>query len=161
MKTQYIWILFSLAQPISAQLDPSDELFAALKTLDSIIFEIGYNQVDTSAISPLLMDNVEMYHDQAGMITDKKVFLMAMQSLGALDYRAKRALVPGSLQVFPLYDRGELYGAIQRGEHEFFAIHQEDEPPVLTSTAKFTTLWILEDGIWKMKRVLSFDHQSP
>ena len=78
----------------------------------------------------------------------------------ALSYDARRELVDESLEVFPLRDNGVLYGAIQRGIHRFFAT-EEGEPERETSVARFTHLWLLVDGEWKLKRVLSFDHRSP
>jgi hypothetical protein len=73
-------------------------------------------------------------------------------------YKARRELIKGSLQVFPLYDNGVLYGAIQTGEHQFFEKNL-DQPEKIGSLAKFTHLWILENNVWKLKRILSYDHK--
>ncbi len=35
------------------------------------------------------------------------------------------------------------------------------KPEYLTSTAKFTLIWLLENGKWKLSRCLSYDHQKP
>ena len=37
----------------------------------------------------------------------------------------------------------------------------EGEDTRKTNTARFTHLWIIENGAWKLKRVLSYDHQIP
>ncbi|MDH6250555.1 hypothetical protein M2347_000282 [Chryseobacterium sp. H1D6B] len=47
---------------------------------------------------------------------------------------------------------------IQEGNHEFFRLNKGKWNK--TGRAKFTHLWILEDGKWKLKRVLSYDHKS-
>ncbi|MEQ8523163.1 hypothetical protein [Gracilimonas sp.] len=57
-------------------------------------------------------------------------------------------------------DNGELYGAIQRGEHEFYILEPGKEM-YKTGFARFTHLWLLEDGEWILKRVLSYDHKDP
>ena len=50
-----------------------------------------------------------------------------------------------------------VYGAILSGEHVFY-VRQKGKPEVLDGRAKFTHLWLLKDGVWKMSRVLSYDH---
>ncbi len=66
------------------------------------------------------------------------------------------------MEVFPLYkDNSQvLYGAIQNGVHDFDQQY-EGEVARKTNTARFTHLWIIENGDWKLKRVLSYDHQIP
>jgi hypothetical protein len=62
-----------------------------------------------------------------------------------------RTIVPGSLRVYPIAG----YGAMQAGVHRF------DEAGAVTSTlAQFISLWNLQDGEWRLARVLSFDHRS-
>ena len=137
------------------------ELEALLRTNDSLLFDRGYNNCDSIAIRKLTSDDFEFYHDQGGFNNSKESFLESMKALCRLSYKPRRELVKGSLQAFPLYQNGKLYGAIQTGEHRFYAL-EEGKPEYLTSTAKFTTIWMKEDdGVFRMKRVLSYDHQSP
>ena len=69
---------------------------------------------------------------------------------------SRRELVDSSLDVFPLYNNGQLYGALQNGVHKFYETTNGKE--VAGSIAKFSHLWILEDGTWHLKRVISYDH---
>jgi len=59
-----------------------------------------------------------------------------------------------------LDNNGQTYGALQSGEHDFY-IQEPDKALIKTSIAKFSHLWVLVNGEWKLKRVLSFDHQEP
>jgi len=59
-------------------------------------------------------------------------------------------LVPGSLEVYPI--KG--YGAVEIGIHRF--THPND--PTSLGEAKFIHLWQLKDGVWRVTRVISFDH---
>src|SRR5262249_421878 len=42
-----------------------------------------------------------------------------------------------------------------------FYAQEKGRPEYLTSTAKFTHVWLLENGKWKLSRALSYDHQEP
>lgn len=137
-----------------------NEIYAILKTQDSMLFNAVFETYDTNAINALISDDFEFYHDQGGIMDTKAGFVLSISNIHQLSYKPTRKLREGSLQVYPLYDNGLLYGAIQSGEHEFYAI-EGDKPPYLTSTAKFTHLWILEDVEWRLKRVLSYDHKTP
>ena len=64
------------------------------------------------------------------------------------------------MKIYPLFNQGELYGAVQHGEHRFYAIEDDDEKH-LTSTAIFMHTWLLEDGHWVLRSAISYDHQSP
>jgi len=145
-----------------AQIDKDSELFRTLKTNDSLLFEVGFNTCDLSQFETLMADDLEFYHDKSGVLNSVSQFLEVMKT-GLCNpsntYKARRELINGSLKVFPLYDNGVLYGAIQTGEHQFFEKNL-DQPEKTGSIAKFTHLWVLENKVWKLKRILSYDHKT-
>ena len=72
-------------------------------------------------------------------------------------WKSRRELIPGSLKVYPM----NKYGAILTGEHRFFETDLTTGKEYERSTAKFTHLFQEVNGVWKIKRVLSYDHQMP
>lgn len=139
----------------------NSELYDLLKRKDSLMFELSYNQLDTSILEELATEDIEFYHDQGGATYTKLEFINGMKSLGKLTYKARRELVKGSTEVFPMYKNGELYAAILKGEHKFYAKEFIDKPEYFTSRAKYTILWVIQNDEWKMSRIYSYDHQSP
>jgi len=140
---------------------PADVDFAReLAAMDSLLFERGYNNCDLGMLDRLLAEDVEMYHDQAGPMRSKRDFIDAVRQniCGREDARPLRKLVPGSLVHYPLFENGVLYGGVQQGRHAFF-IRESSGRTYATSKARFIHLWLLEDGKWKLARVMSFDHQ--
>ena len=71
--------------------------------------------------------------------------------------KSTRELVEGSLEVFLLKNNGNIYGALQNGIHKFYETTNDNK--VAGSTAKFSHLWLIENGKWVLKRVFSYDHQ--
>ena len=138
----------------------SQKLFDELKEMDSLIFKIGFNNCDTIQLRNLLSDDLEFYHDQNGLLESKDMLIQNIPNLCKMKYKAIRELVESSLKVFPLFSNGEMYGAIQTGEHEFYG-EESDKPSYLTSTARFTHVWVIEGQKWKLKRILSYDHLMP
>lgn len=141
-----------------AQEKHDSELFKTLRSRDSLLFDVGFNKCNIPQFEALVSDDFEFYHDQGGITRGKPDFIKSIRTgICALSYKPRRELVEGSLEVYPMYDNGVLYGAIQMGEHRFYAI-EKDKPEYLTSTARFVHLWKLEKGEWKLARALSFDH---
>ena len=161
MKPFFVALLLCLI-PVSvfSQSDHSTDLFKILRANDSLLFTVGFNTVDTSVFEKLLSDNFEFYHDEAGIISSKESFITTIRALAKLPYKPRRALVEGSLEVYPLTKKGKLYGAVQNGQHQFFAT-EPGKPEYITSIATFSHLWLLENGKWKLSRVLSYDHHEP
>lgn len=152
-------IIFFLSTIIlSAQESENSQLFLQLKTNDSLIFEAGFNNCDLKALATMLTDDLEFYHDKGG-IQNKDQFLQAMQEniCSSPDRKPIRKLVPNSLLVYPLYDNGDLYGAIQEGAHEFY-IREPGKQLYKTGSALFSILWIRKDDLWLAKRVYSYHH---
>lgn len=137
-------------------------LFQKLMKADSLLFHEGFNRCNFTALEDLISEDLEFYHDQGGVTTTKKDFLNNIKKNICSGLRKKpiRKLKSNTYRVFPLYSGGKLYGAIQKGEHDFF-IKEPGKELVATSTASFTHLWLLREDNWILKRVLSYDHKDP
>lgn len=160
--TKQFWIIFHIlflsTGNLNAQIDKNSTLFIELKKQDSLFFERGFNNCDVAYLEKSVDENLKFYHDNGGF-QDKKLFLeITKQNIcGNPNQKPIRKVVENSLEVFPLYNNGELYGAIQTGEHRFY-IREKDKQDVLGGQAKFTTVWTKKDGNWMMSDVLSYDH---
>ena len=157
----FVLISLSLFLPVHSQEARDSELFLTLKDNDSLLFDAGFNNCDIKAFEHLIAEDLEFYHDQGGLTTNKEDFLTNVRNniCSSPDKKPIRKLDFESLQVFPLYKNGILYGAIQMGRHDFF-IQEPGKEMYQTSTALFTHVWLLRDGKWILKRVLSYDHKG-
>lgn len=146
---------------LNAQINKNSTLFLELKNQDSIFFERGFNNCDVKYMDNILDENLKFYHDNGGF-QDKKLFMERTKQniCGNPNQKPIRKLVPNSLHVFPLYNNGVLYGAIQSGEHQFY-IREKNKNDILGGQAKFTTVWTLKNNIWRMSDILSYDHGEP
>ena len=151
-----------VTKEISAMTPENQELFDLIQEKDSLLFQIGFNQIDTLQAAVLTSQDFEFYHDEHGGTDTKNAFVSNINGIRDLPFKTWRTLVKGTMEVFPLYkDNSQvLYGAIQNGTHDFYQ-QNEGEDALKTNTARFTHLWIIENGDWKLKRVLSYDHQVP
>lgn len=152
--------MFFWNQQARAQVAESSELFKTLAKQDSLLFNEGFNQCDIQITESLVSKDFEFYHDVNG-VQNRKEFLKAIkENICSNPYRKPiRRLQGETLKLFPLENNGQLYGAIQEGTHQFY-IKELDKDLYLTSTATFTHLWILKEGNWKLKTVLSYNHQA-
>ncbi|WP_236669156.1 class A beta-lactamase-related serine hydrolase [Aquimarina mytili] len=132
-----------------------------MKKQDSIFFERGFNRCDLEYLEKIIAKDLKFYHDQSGF-QNKKLFFENTRKYICPDSDKKpiRKLQEGSLKVFPLYNNGELYGAIQKGTHNFY-IREKGKDDIWTSTAKFTSVWTKNKEEWILNEVLSYDHHKP
>ena len=105
-----------------SQEKPNSELYKTIISKDSLLFNLGFNKCDISQFENLFTDDLEFYHDKSG-VSDKVLFVKNMKkglcgSIGTRQYR--RYLVPNTTEVYPLYNKGVLYGAMQMGIHQFY-----------------------------------------
>ena len=146
----------------TAQVDQNSELFNTLKAKDSILFKIGFNKCKVEKSAELMAEDLEFYHDKGGVTNTKAEFVAIMKN-GLCKpnnpEKVYRFLVEGSLEVFPMYNNGELYGALQNGKH-FFSPNPSMTYEQTDNYALFSHLWIIEDDEWKLKRVISYNHVS-
>jgi hypothetical protein len=100
--------------------------------------------------------DLEFYHDKGGLTTTSVKLMESIKNgiCRSEDFRLRREVVKGSLQVYPLNH----YGAILVGEHVFYVL-EKGKPERLDGIAKFTHVWQYQKNEWKMARILSYDHQ--
>lgn len=125
----------------------SGPLFDELARMDKELFEAAFVTCDAGKFRTLFTDDAEFYHDRTGAAIGEAA--RTMKSCPR-DNGVTRTLVPGSLEVYPMQG----YGAVQIGRHVFA---RKGEPG--SEVAKFVHLWKRENGVWRLARVLSFDHR--
>ena len=127
MKTLLLLCFFSFIHLAKAQVQENSSLFLELKAQDSVFFERGFNRCDLDYLKNQVADDLRFYHDQGG-IQDKTKFLesTANNICGSPAQKPIRKVDAESLDVFPLYSDGKIYGAIQSGIHHFY-IREKDK----------------------------------
>jgi ketosteroid isomerase-like protein len=141
-----VWGAFAVGA--QAQAAATDPLFQTIQKLDTELFA-AYNNCDLAKLGSMVSDDLEFYHDQTGLAVGKQALLDAVQK--NICGKVQRALVAGSLEVYPL--KG--FGAVEIGVHRFR--HPGDNPEG-GGEAKFVHIWQNKDGVWRVTRVISFDH---
>ncbi|WP_299675440.1 nuclear transport factor 2 family protein [uncultured Tenacibaculum sp.] len=151
-----IWSLLSTLF-VNAQVDRNSELFKTLKSKDSIIFERTFNKCELQKLDDIIDQDFEFYHDLGGIENREDFFKSVQKNIcGNKNEKPIRKLVDNSIKVYPLTKNGKLYGAIQKGKHTFHI--KKNNKLIPTGSALFTHVWILNNNIWKLKRVLSYNH---
>jgi hypothetical protein len=145
-------VLLSLSCiPSGAQsIGQPDPLLKTIQSLDTKLFD-AYNHCDLSTLGAMVSDDLEFYHDQTGLAVGKAPFLAAIKQ--NICGKVQRNLLVDTLEVYPLKN----YGAVEIGVHQF---HQPQRPEEGVGDAKFVMLWQNKDGVWKLTRVISYDHKQ-
>lgn len=153
-------MLLCISSSLFGQVSKTSELYKTLKQNDSLLFEVGFNHCDLAPFERLLSVDLEFYHDQGGILNSKAEFIETLKNgiCKSDDFVARRVLLENTLEVYPLYNNGVIYGAIQQGSHQFFE-KPNGRPETKGSIAMFTHLWLLENEQWLLKRILSYDHR--
>jgi len=106
----------------------------------------AYNSCDLETQEYIYDTEIEFYHDQGGLETNKKALLKALKD--NICGKVTRQLVPGSMEVYAIAN----YGAVAEGYHTFFNKEQPNEPQI---PSKFITIWKETTTGWKMSRIVS------
>ena len=126
-----------------------DQLLKTVQALDTQLFD-AYNHCDLDKFGSLVAEDIEFYHDKTGLAVGRKPLVDAIKE--NICGKVTRELVPGTLEVYPIAG----FGAVEIGIHRF---HHPGDPQNI-GEAKFIHLWQNKDGVWKVTRVISFDHQA-
>ena len=135
------------------QAQPDTGLFKTLSALDTELFN-AFNTCDLEKFESLFADDVEFYHDTGGVMRTKQAVTASIKS--NICGKVRRDLVAGSMEVHPM----DGFGAVQIGIHRFCESKLPKCEPAASGIARFIHLWQLKDGVWKITRVISYDHVS-
>jgi len=148
------------APPVVIPPDPA--LTEQVRQADLTLFGLYFNgKCDSAAFRAMLRPAVEFYHDKAGFnvhsadefVSNYEEKCRSRDDPNAM--RVRRELVDSSYHVDPVPG----WGAIETGEHLFYARNGEKGPEQLVEKAAFAQLWVLgPDGKWRLSRVLSYSH---
>ncbi len=141
-------LLFAQAQ--EKKVAPTSlELFSTIKRMDSLLF-LAFNTQNLAALKSYFTNDLEWFQDNGGLVKYTTVF----KNFGTM-FKNKniltRQLIEGSLEVHPIKN----YGAVEIGTHQFKHIENGKEE---VGTFKFLMIWKLQNKVWKISRVVSYDH---
>jgi hypothetical protein len=160
LRTVYVLTLFlfstSFLHPLlgTAQTNQElsqQELTRKIAYMDSVLF-YAFNTCDVNISKSLFTEDLEFYHDAGGLTNYTQNVKSIVQRCNG-ETKVRRELVKGSIEVFPIKD----FGAIQIGSHRFFYTVKGQEEK-LDGTFKFVHIWKNVNGVWKISRVISYDH---
>ena len=155
--------LVTLAGPLAAQTAgpaATQQLTDEIKAADVALFSAFFDRCDVQTVEDMVADDFEMFHDKGGRVSASKADFMKSiigtcdRQKSGEDYRARRELLTASLKVYPVNN----YGAIEVGEHRFYQL-LPGKSEKLVEISLFTHVWKKEGEVWKLARVLSYDHR--
>jgi len=126
----------------------NQELYDTIVRLDSVFFG-AYNtcSYNLEKYGSFYSDNIEFYHDQAGLNTSKQDIIDGTKK--NICGKVTRELIEGSIEVYPIKD----FGAIEFGLHKFHNNQEHNGSP--SKVGRFVIIWEHTNYEWKIKRVIS------
>lgn len=117
-------ILFGTIAMGNAQMGVDPELYKTLRSKDILLFDASFNPCDVESMEGMFTEDLGFYHDKGRLTQGRKAFLGPTRQNcekrePGTPQAFKRILLENSLEVYPLYEIGKLYGAIQTGTHRF------------------------------------------
>lgn len=115
--------------------------------MDSLLFEVAFNQCDLTLYQQIMSEEFEFYDDRTGLNTSREKDIASFQDKCAKPFSVTRKLI--DTDIHRLGD----FGAVQNGTHIFLVDGK------VVETAKFTTIWEATEDGWMVKRAISYAHK--
>ncbi|MFQ6601154.1 nuclear transport factor 2 family protein [Flavobacterium sp. C3NV] len=146
-----VLFIFFLSRQATAQTNSEilneDLLRTEIIKMDSLLFDVAFNQCDAAQFKKIIADDVEFYDDRFGLNVSKENEIKSLNAKCNRPEKLTRKL--NSCTIDKLGD----FGAVQIGEHTFYV----DGKP--EGTGKFIHIWERKDKDWKLKRIVSYEHR--
>lgn len=152
-------VMFAVLAATSLQAQTKYDTLTRTILLNDSLFWTAYNSCDTVGFGNYVSDDIEFYHDKGGITYGKAKLVNSITNnlCSNPNFRLRRAAIPGTVMVFPMENNGVIYGAVISGRHYFY-INETGKKESRDGMARFTHVWQLNNGVWKMTRIISFDH---
>ena len=134
------------------------EMTAVIAKADGDLFAAVFDTCNADVVASMLTGDFRFVHDKNGetvraqFVDDLRGHCERVKT--GEDFPARRELVPGSLEVWPI----NKYGALETGVHRFYA-RVPGKPEQLTETGNFMILWKQVGGKWLMAESISYGHK--
>jgi ketosteroid isomerase-like protein len=135
------------AAPALAQETEDPALTALITEKDAAMFA-AFNACDGETFGTYVEDDLEFYHDVGGLARGRAATVDAVNNNVCNNFT--RQLVPGTLEVWPVPG----YGAIETGVHTFTNVGETAPHGI----GRFLHIWHQEGDIWRIARIVSYDH---
>jgi Domain of unknown function (DUF4440) len=147
------WLVSLPHAPVrqTRQAAPDSLLFRTVASLDRELFD-AYNTCNLEAFASFIDEDVEFYHDKGGVTRGRSTLVESVRN--NICGKTRRDFIVPSLEVHPL----DGYGALQIGAHRFCDAKLKQCDGTAGGVGKFIHLWQNRDGVWRLTRVISFDH---
>lgn len=116
--------------------------------MDTLLFEVAFNQYDAAIFRKIISDDVEFYDDRYGLNSSND-----LKTKTLIEKYTRAQNVTRKLNSCTINKLGE-FGAVQTGEHTFFVNN------IPQGMGKFIHIWERKDKDWKLKRAVSYEHRS-
>ena len=115
--------------------------------MDSLLFDVAFNQCDAALFKRIIAEDVEFYDDRFGFSTSKGNEIKSLAEKCAGTEKLTRKLD------YCTIDKLGEFGAVQLGKHTFLAKN------IPVGTGKFIHIWERKDENWILKRIVSYEHR--
>jgi hypothetical protein len=126
-----------------------------------VLFDAVFAHCSPDTLADTITDDFEFHHDQWGLIADSRTKFVdsirkqCLRRESGEDPASRRERVSGTRTVYP---SGES-GAIETGVHRFYEIATNGQE-MLVGIARYAHAWRREDGVWRVSRILSYEHMD-
>ena len=156
-----IWLTIMSCLANAAAESTESDLLSEIRQLDQRIFTSAFLTCDEDTLRALMSADLEFYHDIYGMIASDLESFLAGTIPDCIARREEklpyieRRLEANTMQVRRLGN----WGAIQTGSHTFYG-RDEHNQDIFLERATFMHVWEHSEFGWRIKRVISYDHDN-
>ena len=146
-------------QTFEVQIPEGQALTEAIRNVDADLFQLFFQGCDPDRLLTMVSPDLEFYHDKGGVaaLSGREFvegYAKQCELRKAKDaWHNRRELILETFHVDPIPS----FGAMATGEHYFYE-RQGKGPEKRVGKASFAVVWKLQNGAWKLHRVLSYSH---